>query len=389
MKAENEESSEEIEENEKNKKNCLLVHKDKNTFLYLGCCHINIGLVFTYLYILSASGLNIINRIIFRNYKFTFNFTYSFLQQLISLFLFTVIGTKNEHFKKSVGDLNFSEFSKFKCYYISFALISILNILIGFYGMQIVNNVPMFLSLRKLTTVMLFFIDFFFDKKKISFITMLCIFLMSGGSILVGLETFTSDYTGYIIVIINNAITITYSKLTEIFKRHTGVSNLKLLVFNTYLAIPMLIIGIIVCQEYVKVYDYFTLKDKNIIIHGSFYGLAFFLSISCALCAILSSSFFLSNEKTSSLMTNLIVNTKTVFISIFLFIYDSKRNTLTPLILTGLVMTTFGAIFINAESLCKNLHFNINKKNKKDEKPEETELIDVKDDSKEKDNNNK
>ena len=380
MKADNSESS---EDKKKKNKNCLLIKKDEITYLYLGCCHINIGLVFTYLYILSASGLNIINRIIFRNYKFIFNFTYSFLQQIISLFLFTVIGTRNEHFKKSVGDLNFADFSKFKCYYISFALIFILNTLIGFYGMQLVNNVPMFLSLRKLTTVMLFFIDFFFDKKKISFITMLCIFLMSGGSILVGLDTFTNDYSGYIIVIINNVITITYSKLTEIFKRHTGVSNLKLLVYNTYLAIPMLIIGICFCQEYKKVYYYFT-KENNNIIHGSFYGLAFYLSVSCIFCAILSSSFFLSNEKTSSLMTNLVVNTKTVFISFFLHIYDSKRNKITPLIIIGLIMTTFGAIFINAESLCKNLNFNIHKDNKKEEKPEETELIEVNDDSKEK-----
>ena len=73
------------EKNEKNKESCLIEKHDNKTYLYLGCCHINIGLIFTYLYILSASGLNIINRIIFRNYKFTFNFTYSFLQQLMSL----------------------------------------------------------------------------------------------------------------------------------------------------------------------------------------------------------------------------------------------------------------------------------------------------------------
>ena len=376
------------EKNEKSKESCLIEKHDNKTYLYLGCCHINIGLIFTYLYILSASGLNIINRIIFRNYKFTFNFTYSFLQQLISLFLFTVIGSRNELFKKNVGNLNLAEFSKFKCYYISFALIFISNTLIGFYGMQLVNNVSMFLSLRKLTTVMLFLLDLFYDKKKISFITMLCIFLMSGGSILVGLDTFTNDYTGYIIVFINNAITITYSKLTEVFRKHTGVSNLKLLVFNTYLAIPMLVIGALTTGEHKKVYKY-CIGEVHTVIHGTFYGLIFYLCISCIFCAILSSSFFLSNEKTSSLMTNLIVNTKTVFISIFLHLFDKKRNKLSPLIFTGLIMTTFGAIFINAESLWNNLVFNIKKEKvkEKNEKPEETELIDVKNEEN-KDNNN-
>ena len=87
-------------------------------------------------------------------------------------------------------------------------------------------------------------------------------------------------------------------------------------------------------------------------------------------------------------MTNLIVNTKTVFISIFLHLFDKKRNKLTPLIFTGLIMTTFGAIFINAESLCNNLVFNVKKKQEKeiDETPGETELIEVKgEENKEKD----
>ena len=377
--------NEKSEPKEKNKGNCLIEKHDNKTFLNLGCCHINIGLIFTYLYILSASGLNVINRVIFRNYKFTFNFTYSFLQQLLSLFIFTVIGSHNEYFKKNVGELNLAEFSKFKCYYISFALIFISNTVIGFYGMQLVNNVSMFLSLRKLTTVMLYILDLFYDKKKVSCSTLLCIFLMTGGSLLIGFDTFTNDYTGYIIVFVNNAITITYSKLTEVFKKHTGVSNLKLLVFNTYLAIPLLIILAIIFEEPKKVYSYFIREDKSIIIHGTFYGLAFYMCISCIFCAILSSSFFLSNEKNTSLMTNLIVNTKTVFISVFLHVFDKKRNKLSPLILGGLIMTTFGAIFINAESLCNNLIFNLKKEkqktNENEKKPEETELIDVKDES--------
>ena len=377
------EKSDPIVEKEKKKEDKALIttHDDK-TYLNIGCCHIHVGLIFTYLYILSASGLNIINRIIFLNYRFTFNFTYSFLQQLVSLFLFVVVGKRNEKFNKNVGNLNFEEFYKFKCYYISFALIFICNTLIGFYGMQLVNNVSMFLSLRKLTTIMLFIVDLFDDKRKISVITTICIFLMSGGSILVGLDTFTNDYTGYIVVLINNIITITYSKLTEVFKRHTNVSNLKLLVYNTYLAIPMLIGGAIYCGEHKKVYNYFT-SDKGISeFNGNIYHLIFYLTISCIFCAILSSSFFLSNEKTSSLMTNLIVNTKTVFISIFLYIYDKEKNKLTPLILTGLIMTTFGAIFINAESLFESLVFNLrnrNNKNGKEKKSEETELIEVKD----------
>ena len=52
-------------------------------------------------------------------------------------------------------------------------------------------------------------------------------------------------------------------------------------------------------------------------------------------------------------------------------------------------MTTFGAIFINAESLCNNLVFNMKKKkSENNKKPAETELIDVKDDIQENKENN-
>ena len=150
----------------------------------------------------------------------------------------------------------------------------------------------------------------------------------------------------------------------------------------------MLIVGAFICGEPKEVYLYCIGEHHNTIIHGTIYGLILYLSISCIFCAILSSSFFLSNEKTSSLMTSLIVNTKTVFISIFLHLFDKKRNKLTPLILIGLIMTTFGAIFINAESLCNNLKFNLKKKNKADKNTDETELIDIKDDSQEKNEKN-
>ena len=52
------------------------------------------------------------------------------------------------------------------------------------------------------------------------------------------------------------------------------------------------------------------------------------------------------------------------------------------MIITGLVMTTLGAIFINVESLYTNLKFNSKEESKENnKKPEETELIDINDDN--------
>lgn len=185
---------------------------------------------------------------------------------------------------------------------------------------------------------------------------------------------------------------ISYSKFTEVFRKHTGVSNLKLLVYNNYLAVPILIIAIFCTGEAQRLYIYFNSEDNGS--EGTLYGLALYLFISCLFCAILTSSFFISNEKTSSLLTNLLTNTKTIFTSVTLYLFDKAKNKLSIPIFVGLIMSTLGAIFINAESLFNNLSFK--KKEEKKEKidkekdvNEETELIDIKDSNKQEESKNK
>ena len=190
-------------EDEEAEEGCLIISRGDKTFLNLIWCELNIGLAFTYLYIFSAAMLNVVNRILFQNYKFLFNFTLIFLQQLTSLIIFT-LGTSNKNFGKKLGELSFKDFMKYKYYYISFSIIFIANVFFNFYGNQLVKNISMFLSLKKLVLVMLFFIDFFYGKKKLSCITISCIFLITGGSILVGMDSFSNDYWGYVVVFFNN-----------------------------------------------------------------------------------------------------------------------------------------------------------------------------------------
>ena len=366
----------------------IIITKGDNSYLNICCFELNIGLAFTYLYVISSSAINIINRIVFHTYEFNFNFTYSFLQQFASLLLFIMLRNR-ESIKKNLGELSLSDFGKFKCYYLTFTLISILNTLMGFYGNQLVKNISMFLTLKKFTVVFLLIIDLFFAKKKISLITIICIFLMTVGSLLVGMDTFSNDYLGYILVFISDVIQIVYSKLIEVFRQHTGVSSLKLLIYNIFLSIPILIVGALVTGEHQKIYTY--LNSDKYGSDGTIYGLSTYLIMSCLCCAILLSSFFISNEKTSSLITNLLTNTKTVLISAIMYFFDKSKNKLSLLILAGLIMSTVGAIFINAESLFNNISFKKNNtKNEKDKSSDddkeeketnETELIEVNEDS--------
>jgi drug/metabolite transporter (DMT)-like permease len=208
---------------------------------------------------------------------------------------------------------------------------------------------------------------------------------MIGGSLLVGIDTFSDDYVGYILVLVSDIIYVVYSKLIESFKDLTGVSSLKLLLYNNILSIPILLIGAMINGEYPKIYIYFVgfgFGEDN-----TLFGLIFFIILSCVFSAILLSTLFMSIEKSSSLMTSLLNNAKMVFISVFMYFFDSSNNKLNILILLGLIMSTFGAVFINAESLFKNLSFK-NKGKREDitseKKNEKIELIGINNESQEK-----
>jgi drug/metabolite transporter (DMT)-like permease len=352
------------------------LQNEPKTFINCGCFQLSVGIIFTYIYIFLSISLNINNRIIYHNYQFQFNFTLMLFQQFFCLILFGYFGSRSKIFTQKTGEISFRDFYKFKYYYLSFGLIFILNILSSFYGNQLVINVSMFVTLRKLVTVMVFFIDYFLYKKPIKPFTILCIFLITFGTILIGSDDFTADYFGYAVVIINNILTIIYVKFSETFKKNTGVTNLKLLVYNSYLANPILIIAILISGEYKKIMEYFQIKNFE----GSYFGFCGFLISSCALCIMLNSSFFISNEKNSSLFTQLLSNSKDIIIS-FLSYFFLKDNKLTIKIVLGLLISTTGAIMISMKSICDNLIVSKDKK-PKEKGDEGTELEPKKEENK-------
>ena len=334
-------------------------HKENNDFqseqksyFNFGFCQLSIGIVFTYIYMICSVLLNIINRVIYHTYNFQYNYCFMFCQQFVCLILFSCVGTRNETFMKQTGELSFRDFFKYKNDYLLFGFIFIMNILSSFYGNQLVINVSMFVTLRKLVLVMLFFVDFFIGKQKITFFTMFCIGLITFGTLLIGSDDFTADYLGYTVVIINNTLTIIYIKLTEGFKKKTGASNLKLLVYNSYLANPILIIAMFISGEYKKINEFFFGDVPPF--EGSYFGFFTILCISCLMCLILNSSFFISNEKSSSLITQLLSNSKDIFISLLSFFF-LKNNKLTFKIIFGLMISTAGALLASTKSICDNL----------------------------------
>ena len=246
-------------------------------------------------------------------------------------------------------------------------------------------NAAMFQTLRKLVLVIVYFIDLCSGSKKITVFTSVCVFLVTFGGILTGVDTFSRDYFGIFITMVSNMINVAYNKFTESFRRRTGVSNLKLLVYNSYLAGPILFAFIFISGEQYKVYTFFTeklyLSGENKT-EGSFSGFAFSTFLCCALVIVLNSSFFMSNEKNTSLFTILLSHTKDLFTSILSYFFLAG-NEFTVKIALGLLISTTGGVMFSSKSICDNMITGRDKKNTnldspKNELKTEAQVIDIK-----------
>jgi drug/metabolite transporter (DMT)-like permease len=278
------------------------------------------------------------------------------LQQLFCIVFFYIVSHKSETFIKQAGRITWADFLALKKYYISFSILFMVNTIVIFYGTQMIINASMFQTLRKLVLVKVYFIDLCFGYKKITLFTSICVFMVTIGSILSGVDTFSRDYMGIALTMVSNFINVAYNKFTESFKRRTGVPNLKLLVYNSYIAGPILFVLIFVSGEYKKLIEYFVQEkyfneDRT---EGSFMGFFFITFISCTLVIILNSSFFMSNEKNSSMFTILLANTKDLFTCILArFVLEGNKYTVN--IVLGLTISTIGAVMFSTKSIFDNM----------------------------------
>ena len=330
--------------------------EEPKEYINLFCCHLSLNIIYTLLYVSSAVFLNVINRMIFYTYHFNqYNFTFMLMQQLFCIVFFLILSFKSQIFKAKAGEISFSDFLTLKYYYFSFGVVFILNALVTIIGTQMIINAAMFQTLRKLVLVKVYIFDLFFGYKKISTFTSICVILVTIGGLLSGIDTFSRDYLGIAVTMIGNIITVAYNKFTESFRRKTGVPNLKLFVYNCYMAGPVLFILIFISGEYQRLVLYFQeggySSEEN---EGSFLGFFCSMFFSCSLVIVLNCGFFMSNEKNSSLFTILLANTKDVVTS-FLSYFILKGNKFTVNIFLGMVISTTGAFMFSSKSICDNM----------------------------------
>lgn len=268
------------------------------------------NIIITYVYILTSIFMNIINRIIFNKYNFKFNFTYMLMQQIFSLLFFVLIGPRFKKFRETLGQTSFSEFLKLKKHILIFSVLFILNILTSFIGNQKVNT-AMFLILRKFLPAMTFLYDKLVKNKQMPSYFGKTIFITVIGTILTGYNDLSSDWFGYLIVFVNNLLSVLYAQYSENFTKETGLPVLKLIIYNCYFSIPVISVLIFASGEYTRLHNF----------EGYSFELGFYLTLGMSFVIILNSAYILSNSKNSSLFTQLLSNCKVIIIIFFVLFY--------------------------------------------------------------------
>ena len=328
-----------------------LPKEEKKKYINLYICHLSVGIIFTYIFITCSITINIVNRVIFWKYKFKFNFTLVLLQQMFCMIFFSICSQKSQIFIEQTGGISFSDFWKLKYQYIGYCIFFILKTVTSFLGYQLVTNIPMYVNLRKFLTAMTFVYQYFCKKKKISNINIFVVMLLTLGALLTGIDDYSTDIKGYLAVFMKNMFNLVNLEVSENFKKKYGMTNLKLLVYNSFLSTPLLLIYIFINGEFFRLINYFNEEHDF-----SYLNLIFFLFISCSIVMVTNSSFFISNEKNTSLFTQLVSDTKYIIITFISYVV-LRSFAFTWKNITGLFLSTLAAIIITVTSLYNNIKF--------------------------------
>jgi drug/metabolite transporter (DMT)-like permease len=267
------------------------------------------------------------------------------------MIFFTICSQKSQIFIEQTGGVSFDDFWKLKYQYIGYCIFFILKTVTSFLGYQLVTNIPMYVNLRKFLTAMTFVYQYFCKKKKISNINIFVVILLTLGALLTGIDDYSTDIKGYVAVFMKNMFNLVNLEVSENFKKRYGMTNLKLLVYNSFLSTPLLLIYIFINGEFFRLINYFQ-EDHDF----SYLHLVFFLFISCSIVMVTNASFFISNEKNTSLFTQLVSDTKYIVITFISYIV-LRSFVFTWKNITGLFLSTLAAIIITLTSLYDNIKF--------------------------------
>lgn len=198
-------------------------------------------------------------------------------------------------------------------------------------------NIPMYIALKRLTPLAVLVTGFFFGKAKPSTQVSLAVLLTGIGVIIAALGDFTFDPMGYTLALTSVAFQTAYLVLVERSAAEDGLSSIELMLYNSLLSLPFLVLVIFGTKELPIAGVLLLHKIKT-------FGFLVLFLISLIMGIVLNYTMFLCTMVNSALTTTIVgvlkgVGTTTLG---FLVLGGVKVHALN---VTGLAINTAGGIW--------------------------------------------
>ena len=125
------------------------------------------------------------------------------------------------------------------------------NIVVGWYGLQLVN-IPLFLCIRRTTTAFTLVTEYLILGRKQSVAVIIAVLLIMLGALIAGWESLQSDWRGIGYTMANNVMTAVAMTVTKRFSdRHkAATTGFGMVYYNALVALPLSLLGATLFSEW-------------------------------------------------------------------------------------------------------------------------------------------
>lgn len=195
-------------------------------------------------------------------------------------------------------------------------------------------NVPIYNTLRRMTTLIVIVAEFVSFKKLVPLDEGLSVVLMVAGAFVAGYGDLTFNFVGYSLTILNCLVTAGYLVSIKLTKQKTGCGEFEMMFYNNIESIPIVLVIVLLFEA------------KDVVHYEHLFNFGFILCflMSSVLAFLLNWFIFLCSTVNSPLTTSVTGQIKAIVSTIIgLFIFGDVI--ITGLLIAGLLVSTAGSLY--------------------------------------------
>lgn len=114
----------------------------------------------------------------------------------------------------------------------------VIEVLFGLYSLKAVN-IPLFLTIRRCSMITTIIVEFLYQGKKPTHVTLVSSFFVVAGGLIAGYETLDDDFYGYAIIMCNNFATALVNVVASVYNQNKMVNAFDLNFYFALIGLPL------------------------------------------------------------------------------------------------------------------------------------------------------